>query len=245
MVNIFSLLITFVSKLSAMITSFVDQFGVISNVQLSKLNKTVSIQLHMEEDASNPKDIVIDNDGTGAETESMRKLSLMIRDMSKYTILICVATVSTSVLMIFFILCVSKAFRLARRVTAIFIVIDGIVNCLCLYLQYHINRKTYHKLCIKLHKYCELRYTKDINTTLRKHDTLLKIKKLDDKGTVGIERIATMDKIDLQSAQMASNLTDIVNQNSEEQDGDTNNAAKNSRQKAFADMRSFSQTHLT
>ena len=273
--HIIVLLITFVRKLELMITTFVDQFGKITTVQLAAITKSVSIQIMEEETGINPSDgvnkapelgdgnvvqsIGIDGmeevkvDGKNESTDNIRKLSLMIRDMSKYTILVSIATCSSLLLMLFFLLVGANAFDYAAQMAVILTIIDGIVNNSCLYLQFYFSRKAYRRFCISLTKYCESRYTKDINHKLKKGETLLKLSKLDEKGTLVIEKIypdqPANGDANGDANGGANNGDDNERKEEEKNDGQTNNQQANEndankRAKAFADMRSFSQHHL-
>ena len=235
-VHVIILLFTFVHKLSQMIEAFVHQFGKISPMTLASLNKTVSIQINMDEDElvyakdgkndsnnnntnnntnnknNNEVEIKYNEDTNSDEkkdeilaagmttdarnVESMRNLSLMIRDMSKYTILIIAATITTVLILIFGIIVIFFPFRNATSVATIVIMLDPIINVICLYLQFYFSRNLYFCVCKKAHWYFESQYTKNINSTLKRiptQDTILQLKKLDKQGSVAIERIKSQN----------------------------------------------------
>ena len=125
--NCLILLFSFISKLSQLITAFVNQFGIITDVQLAQLNKSISIQIVDTDTAIHDQDDQDDENGVKEELElgdtpdNMRKLSLMIRDMSKYTILISLAAVSS------FLMCI---------LVIIGSVIDTSINDCCKFYNY-------------------------------------------------------------------------------------------------------------
>ena len=140
------------------------------------------------------------------EAKDMQKLSLMIRDMSKYSILISFGMISTFIIAIITLIYGARESIDSKLVenkndemtfylfTNIFVLIDSGINTLCLCLQFNFNRNYYFQLCGGLHKYCESRYTTDINNDLKRSTTnvtdhtFLQIGKIDRQGTIGVRR---------------------------------------------------------
>ena len=107
-----------------------------------------------------------DNTTNGQVTiQNMRHLTRLISDMSKYTILVLFALISSFVfiiLMIFVRIIVenNNYFSLLARLIESF---DCLVNCICLVLQFEFSKKYYKILCAKCHTKCEDRYTERTN----------------------------------------------------------------------------------
>ena len=86
-------------------------------------------------------------------------------------------------------------------IAANFTIIDGIINIICLTLQFYFGKKYYDICCSKLHKSCESRYTKNVNSRLQKSVAaqnslhILQLKTLDKQGTLGIDRIPTQKNL--------------------------------------------------
>ena len=229
-----------------MISTFVKHFGRVSTPQLAKLNKTVSIDIIGGTDIGNNNNNISDPDvnpdeDSGAEkakekekeeVENIRKLSLMIRDLSKYTILMGVAMLSSFIVTIFVVLTgvYSDNINIITLSTN-FVIMDSVTNIICLYLQFHFNRRYYKKLCNKLNQICESRYTHEINAQLVKStstdNSYLQLTKIDRQGTIGIER-----------------KQDGIHDEKEDKTTDMNAADENEPPKALADMRQFSHENL-
>ena len=98
----------------------------------------------------------------------MRTLTLIISDMSKYSILITIAILSTFIVyFIGFILSNTISYYRNNRIIGIMTQsIDNIINCICLILQYKFARNKYKFLCNRCHLKCENRYTNDTNQKL-------------------------------------------------------------------------------
>ena len=210
-INSLELLYEFVNKLSQLITSFIAQFGIITDIELSKLNKTLSIELTglntPENKAERQEDMNDEVDGKELEKKdeefenegptpaNMRKLSIMIRDMSKYTILVAIATLTSFIFFLVLIIGTAIGTHLSKMIVRNLNMIDGFINVICLTLQFYFSTHYYRKYCIKLHKLCESRYTKSVNLKLQEsvddEEHCLQLKKLDRQGTIGIERVAT------------------------------------------------------
>ena len=173
----------------------------VCDVQLAQLDKSISIQIvdtdTVINDQDGQKDQNDQNDikeelelGLDDTPDNMRNLSLMIRDMSKYTILISVAAVSSFLMCILVIIgSVIDTIR-ALIIVANFTIIDGIINVICLTLQFYFSKKYYDICCSKLQKTCERRYTKNVNSRLQKSEAaqnsshILQLKTLYKRGTL-------------------------------------------------------------
>ena len=100
---------------------------------------------------------------------SMRQLTRLISDMSKYTILVIFAIISTfiSVILVVF---VSNSIGYEGRdrifsieYAGIIYGFDVVVNCICLTLQFKAFKSNYLCLCNICHRKCENRYTNQTN----------------------------------------------------------------------------------
>ena len=90
----------------------------------------------------------------------------MISDMTKYTILVCVAMTSTTFVALFPIIVVGNDVDLIYFSTMISI--DSFVNTVCLILQFKICKQFYFCFCNCLHKKCMQRTISNINKYVEK-----------------------------------------------------------------------------
>lgn len=232
--------------------------------------KTKELELEMETKENNDDDdknknvmdtcTVTDKDNIS----NMRKLGIMINLMSKYTILIIIANISSMIygitLGISSVLTNDLHFRMISIILAI---IDTTINVLCLYLQFNFNRKHYKLLCSKWHRLCESRYTQQVNMALIKNhektndkkfnDTVLQLKRLsqnnkqnnvndnnNDEPIIGITRIKSVS-IDGNSVHVANNNDTITtHDNQNDRDNETNKLGR----VASIDMQAFSRANL-
>ena len=110
------------------------------------------------------------------EIMSMRHLTRLVSDMSKYTILITIAIISTfisflTVSLIFFAFDDNTRNNIfSFGIAKIIFSIDSLINCICLSFQFRSFKKDYLKFCNKFHRQCEDRYT---NETNKHNDTKL------------------------------------------------------------------------
>ena len=236
-----------------MIQEFVNEFGVITDVQLNKLNKSMSIQIFDEdkttlENAANDANLTASGKGDDVEA-GMRKLTIMIRDMSKYTILIGVAAITSSIVIITAMAASVLESKFALQLAANVLIMDGIVNIICIAIQFYFFKLSYDKYCGTCHRCCESRYTQSINSQLIKqasqsghgnnnnngnNASFLQLKQLDRQGTVGIERVLSKDNLSTTENELAPQ---VEAQHQE-------NGVMNEPNMAAANMKSFSSVHL-
>ena len=106
------------------------------------------------------------------ETEmvtSMRQLTRLISDMSKYTILVILAIISTFISVVL-VASVSNSIGYEGRdrifsleYAGVIYGCDVVVNCICLTLQFKAFKSNYLCLCNICHRKCENRYTNQTN----------------------------------------------------------------------------------
>ena len=244
-----------------MIAQFVNQFGVITDIELNKLNKTLSIQLVDGDEKGNAvaAGTNLDKKTDNNDMNSIEKLTLMIRDMSKYSILIGIASITSSCVMIWSILSAIFQSDILMNLLSPIILLDGIINIICLSFQFYFFKSKYNKYCGILRRCCESRYTRKINSNLSKqasiasknNSSFLQLKKLDRQGTVGIERVLSKD------ASRSNVLTNTGNPNVGGNVQESNSLAtdRNDKQStvdvimnepnlAVNNMNSFSEAHL-
>ena len=119
----------------------------------------------------------------------MRYLTRLIKAMSKYTILILIAVVTS-----FGIFCIAVSIALlcfdnpdqnivGFMISTMIFSIDAVVNAICLILQFEFSKKIYQKICFKCHRKCEDRYTTQAN----KHHKDAQLIRLP-SGEIGIQK---------------------------------------------------------
>ena len=123
---------------------------------------------------------ILEEDGDGAVNQgglsnteenkqvvtNMRFLTRLISDMSKYTILIAFAMVSSFIfilLLFVFVSFIDANFLVRQKYGIIALSIDNLVNSICLVLQFDFFKKVYKVICNKCHVKCEDRYTNETN----------------------------------------------------------------------------------
>ena len=100
---------------------------------------------------------------------NMRYLTRLMSDMTKYTILVVCAILSTFVIALYLIVTFEIVDIRMNNTSQIAVMnvlccIDNCINCLCLYLQYKFSIKYYKKICHGCHRRCEDRYTRTVNS---------------------------------------------------------------------------------
>ena len=202
-INAFLLLALYISKLNNVIQHCINQFGNLTPPQLDKLNKSLTVDATLNDlsfvtmDAGSKNTDININGKAGAGTtdrtvvagiddkdvDNLRSLTRLISDMSKYTILVAFASVST---FIFAILLIMVVVVIGVQIEAAFMVlfmIDSVVNTTCLVFQFEFYKKSYFKFCGKCHKLCETRYTEKANN--KNKQAAYKLKRLE-SGEIGI-----------------------------------------------------------
>lgn len=191
-VNAFILLGIYVKKLSNVIQHCVNNFGALTQPQLNKLNQSVSVNYSIEDNPDNRLDHSTSNENTGIKIsdenmDNLKSLVRLINDMSKYTILVGVATFST---FLFAVSCVIIAQGLGISFAVpfgFFFLIDTVINTICLVLQFEYYKKHYFYLCGKIHRMCEDRYTRKTNAKNIQNNNGYKLQRLK-TGEIGIGR---------------------------------------------------------
>ena len=204
--NSIYLLSLFIRKLNNIIAIFVRNFGIVTQPQLAKLNQSVSVPieeqfekgtdfgtLDVDKGDSNNNNNNNNNNNSGGDSglsdeqfiekiKDMKSMSKLIGDMSKYTILVGIAIISTFILAIG----TSIVLQLKNGGDIWFIpvfLLDNCINCCCLVLQFEVCKSDYIFCCQNNHKLCEDRYTKRVNQNA---NTDVKLKRLQ-SGEIGIE----------------------------------------------------------
>ena len=187
--NAFLLLSSYVSKLNNVILHCINQFGCLTAPQLAKLNKSLSIDATLTD-----FDTISDENGKNAngaassgvdnkDVDNLRSLTRLISDMSKYTILVAVASVSTFLFSVVLMICVLIIGIEAEAAFMVLFMIDSAVNTTCLVFQFEFYKKRYFVFCGICHKLCETRYTEKANNKNKK--AAYKLKRLE-SGEIGI-----------------------------------------------------------
>ena len=192
-INGIVLLIIYINKLNYVINDFLKEFGALSGDALNKLNKQLSEayatgqmeSIKTNSDDNNNNDNNNDNNNNNGE---MFDLNRIISDMTRFSILIGVAAVSTVLIMI--ILVILSSLKTLSIYFAPLTLIDVIVNNICLILQFKMSRKFYKKFCICFIDKCQERQTKQINESISKMNLMssVSLKRLD-SGDIGLEII--------------------------------------------------------
>ena len=208
--NEFILLGIFVRKLGNVIQHCVSNFGVLTQPQLNKLNKSVTASRNTSVDPYLPDAsggvlgsgnkqsggdfATFDTDkadgGGDISHESMDNLKSLVRlisDMSKYTILVSIAICSTFLLAAELPIMISGFNEDRFPYVAILFMIDSVINTICLVLQFVFYKKEYYCFCGKIHSLCEDRYTKKTNQENKDKNNGYKLKRLE-SGEIGIVR---------------------------------------------------------
>ena len=195
--NAFIILGIFVRKLSNVIRHCVNNFGELTQPQLNKLNmsRSVSLDTSLEQPAAVKVDFdTIDNDNNGntkngsvsnENMQSLRSLVRLIGDMSKYTILVTFATISTFLFAVSIVLVNSLVGASFPPPFGLLFSIDSAVNTACLVLQFEFYKKRYRFICSKPHTLCEDRYTRETNEENKNNNNGYQLKRLQ-SGEIGI-----------------------------------------------------------
>ena len=77
----------------------------------------------------------------------MRNLTIMIRDMSKYTISIGVAAITSNIVTIAAMAASILESKFALQLAANVLIMDGIVNIICIAIQFYFFKLSYDKYC--------------------------------------------------------------------------------------------------
>ena len=147
---------------------------------------------------------VSNNNDNDNDNDDVIMLDEMISDMSKYTILVCIAMASTLIVAFMPILLVVSDVN--DVYVATILCIDSFVNGICLILQFKISNKIYFVLCNCLHKQCIKRQKKYISKYIRKQQNT----NFKEKGNANgqemilknnnINNIQTATNVEMQSA---------------------------------------------
>ena len=103
-------------------------------------------------------------------TTNMRYLTKLINDMSKYTILVSMAIISSflfQLLVFLFVELINGTELVIQKYEMIPLIIDSLINCICLILQFDSYKKYYNIICIKCHLKCQNRYTNKTNMKMK------------------------------------------------------------------------------
>ena len=119
-----------------------------------------------DEDDDNVINISSDDTIANRNRDRNRNEDSMISDMTKYTILVCVAMTSTTFVAVFPIVVVVNDVDIIYFSTIISI--DSFVNTVCLILQFKICKEFYFCFCNCLHKKCMQRTISNINKYVSK-----------------------------------------------------------------------------
>ena len=182
-INGIVLLIIFVKKLNKVMNAFFIKFGNVSQTTLIQLNKqvastptytttTTSSNTNYAGHNNNMKQASKANKARkvkrarNKDINGMIALNGLIQEMSKYTILICIAMISTT--MIGIIGPIFGIFEWADIYVCLLICIDVLINDTCLILQYQWSEKYYKKICHCLIIKCQSKQTKNINKNIVK-----------------------------------------------------------------------------
>ena len=156
--NSILLFFVFINRLNRVINAFLDEFGTVNltHRQLSRMNKSVSMTSLITDFGDDLAD------GDKDLFNNMRSLTRLINDMSKYTILISIAIISS-----FFTAIVMTTLSFNDNTEFLWmqggLLLDATVNCMCLLLQFEFAKGYYKRICGPLHIKCEDRYTKRAN----------------------------------------------------------------------------------
>ena len=175
--NAIGLLMFYIGKLNHVITVFIADFGMISQPQLAKLNKSMHSIMIVDDIADGSSA----TGGTSTKTRedlelteyemNMRALSQLIGDMSKYTILITTAMVTSSIMII-----IAMVITASSDVSSVWFFLiqsfDNCVNSICLVLQFYYFKKHYSLCCNKIDIKCQHRITKQVNKRVATQTTL-------------------------------------------------------------------------
>ena len=159
------LLQLFATKLNHVINNFIKQFGKVSPRDLAQLNRSISVSFDHDPsnvlggglsardtaeaiDKADTTGLASDNDNNGINNggvtvttpknvQNMRNLTRLIADMSKYTIIVGIAILSSLLATILGVIIVETAFHdsdtLAATYAFIPLGVDCLVNCACLH----------------------------------------------------------------------------------------------------------------
>ena len=167
----------FITKLNNVINHCINNFGILTQPQLTALNKSVSIEfeLQLNDDGTNgihggaasaAAPVAVESENV----DNLRSLTRLISDMSKYTILVTISIISTTIFAILLTLFGVIIDPDNIGLIIMFFLIDTFVNTICLILQFEISKKYYFLICGKSHALCEDRYTQRTNKKNLKHD---------------------------------------------------------------------------
>ena len=195
-VNGVILLVIFVKKLNKVIGDFLLQFGAVSGETMIELNIQVSAALETEDNEVDFKADGNNNDNSDNKKgldENMVLLNNIIAEMIKYTILIGVAMTSTTIVSLSVPVTISSN-SVPIVYIAFFATNDGLINGICLLLQFKVARKFYKCLCKICIKKCQERQTIQINKNIKTLEKVVSVElKVLPSGGIGIETIDNND----------------------------------------------------
>lgn len=176
--------------------------------------KTNSINITGSDDDDNPSDKFDESE------LNVRSLGRLIRDMSKYTTLVCIAVFTTFVLVLIVILrvIISAENDILRSIMFTFLLIDTIINNICLTLQFRFANNIYFKYFNICQNRFESSLTNKINQNVAIRAKSVDNVNLNQTSNVFVQRQKTSDG----TTQINLTRKDINGSNSSDGLGDEN-----------------------
>ena len=212
------LLVIYLRKLHDIISDFLEKFGGLDSGSLHELNRQLSEAYAAgQTEIVNPDFVNVDNSKTKDNNDGIRQcsnersrsnemfnLNRLVSDMTRFSILICVAMCST---MFQTVILVLYGFSGLLDIYIFFFTLtDLLINNICLILQFKMARKYYKKFCFCFINKCQSRQVNKINKSLDEMNLLSKmsLKRLP-TGEIGFEIL--IDKKNQSSTPIDGNYT--------------------------------------